>query len=118
VNFCPHSEKEVDMAIDTGNALGNPQPTEAGASYPASKRTKNALDKAQVGHLGKHNLGHTNPEGGSDNREAKGSQSGGAGSGIPTRENPKSKTPDKNVQAARARHAARENGSQDTTGKR
>jgi hypothetical protein len=105
------------MAIDEGNALGNPQRDGAGASYPASKRTKNVLTKEQQG-VSQHNHSHSNPQGGSDNREAKGSQSGGAGSGIPIKETPKTRTPDKRVQKARAAHAARENGSCDTTGRK
>ena len=81
----------------------------AGANVPASKRTKNALDKAQQG-VSKHNLGHSNPNHGSDNRESQGSQSGGAGSGIPAKEAPQTRTPDKAVQKARNEHIRRENG--------
>jgi hypothetical protein len=86
------------------------------------------------------------PSSGSDNRAGKGSQSGGAGSASknagqslngmhqimpggaghseasgPTRERigaPKSKTPNKAVQHARNEHVRRENGGEDTTGKR
>lgn len=103
------------MSIDEGNALGNIMRDDAGASTPASKLTMNALDKAQQG-VTKHNLGHSVPSMGSDNRESQGSQSGGAGSGVPAQGNIKSKTPNKAVQRTRNAHAARENGSQDTTG--
>jgi hypothetical protein len=103
------------MSKEAIDLLVNGSEHDAGANVPASKRTKNTLDKDQQG-LSKHNHGHSKPEMGSDNREAQGSQSGGAGSGVPASEHIKSKTPDARVQKARAAHERRENGSANPDG--